>query len=99
MSEAPRPDSVTELLRQSQDGNRAALDRLPPLVYEGFIEADWGDRAESPIEPVGGMTGGTFVQEPGNELLMLTDGDWVCPASSGGTGGTFLALRTSFVVR
>ena len=34
MPDAPRQDSVTELLRQSSGGNRAALDRLLPLVYD-----------------------------------------------------------------
>ena len=34
MGNSPDPDQVTELLRQSSAGNREALDRLLPIVYE-----------------------------------------------------------------
>ncbi len=61
----------------------------------GFAEADWGDRAESPIEPFGGATGGTFVQEPVDELFLRTFGDWVCTDVSGGTWAAEVEVRVA----
>jgi RNA polymerase sigma factor (TIGR02999 family) len=74
MDDSPPPVDVTRLLHQWQDGDRAALDRLVPLVYEELraiasrhLRREW--RA-------GAMQTTSLVNEAYLKLIDQRRGDW-----------------------